>query len=76
MAVLEKPALIQRIRKQAYSYPWITADVKQLIFDGDKKKRKAIITKPSVYSDIYKTSRNRGSILPCDMLKLDTTVIK
>ena len=37
MAVLEHVP-IQQIRKPAYSYPWITADVKQLIFDRDKKE--------------------------------------
>ena len=62
MAVLDKHAPIQQIRKRAYSYPWITADVKQLIFDRDKKKRKAIFTKESVDWDAHKTSRNRVNI--------------
>ena len=35
MAVLDKHAPIQQIRKRAKSYPWITADVKQLIYDRD-----------------------------------------
>ena len=56
----------QQIRKRAYSYPWITADVKQLIFNRDKKKRKAIFTKQNV----------DWSILLYDMLKPNTTVIK
>ena len=62
MAVLDKHAPIQQIRKRAYSYPWITADVKQLIFDRDKKKRKAIITKQSADWDVYKTFKNRVNI--------------
>ena len=62
MAVLDKHAPIQQIRKRAYSYPWITADVKQVIFDRDKKKRKAIYIKESVDWDAYKTSRNRVNI--------------
>ena len=62
MAVIDKHAPIQQIRKRAYSYPWITADVKQLIFDRDKKKRKAIITKQSADWDVYKTLRNRVNI--------------
>ena len=62
MAVLDKHASIQQIRKRVYSYPWITPDVKQLISDRDKKKRKAIFTKESVDWDAYKTSRNRVNI--------------
>ena len=62
MAGLDKYAPIQQIRKRAYSYPWITADVKQLICDRDKKKRKAIYIKESVDWDAYKTSRNRVNI--------------
>ena len=62
MAVFDKHATIQQIRKRAYSYLCITAGVKQLIFDSDKKKRKAIINKQSADWDVYKTFRNRVNI--------------
>ena len=50
------------IRKRSSSVPWVTADIKKLIFERDKKKRKAMITKQSTDWDVYKTSRNLVNI--------------
>ena len=47
---------------RVHGVPWITADIKKLIFDRDKMKRKAMVTKQSVDWDAYKTSRNRVNI--------------
>ena len=55
-------APIQHIRKRSSSVPWATADIKKLIFDRDRKKRKAMVTKQSADWDVYKTSRNRINI--------------
>ena len=62
LEVLDKHAPIRQIRKRSCSVPWITADIKELIFDRDKMKRKAMVTKQSVDWDAYKTSRNRVNI--------------
>ena len=62
LEVLDKHAPIRQIRKRSCSVPWITADIKKLIFDRDKMKRKAMVTKQSVDWDAYKTSRNRVNI--------------
>jgi hypothetical protein len=50
------------IRKRSSSVPWVTADIKKLIFERDKKKRKAMITKQSTDWDVYKTSKNLVNI--------------
>ncbi|XP_028414633.1 uncharacterized protein LOC114537740 [Dendronephthya gigantea] len=60
--VLDKHAPIQHIRKRSSSVPWATADIKKLIFDRDRKKRKAMVTKQSADWDLYKASRNRVNI--------------
>ena len=62
LEVLDKHAPIQHIRKRSSSVPWVTADIKKLIFERDKKKRKAMITKQSTDWDVYKTSRNLVNI--------------
>ena len=62
MEVLDKHASIQHIRKRSSSVPWVTADIKKRIFERDKKKRKAMITKQSTDWDVYKTSRNLVNI--------------
>ena len=62
LEVLDKHAPIRQIRKRSCSVPWITADIKELIFHRDKMKRKAMVTKQSVDWDAYKTSRNRVNI--------------
>ena len=62
LEVLDKHAPIRQIRKRSCSVPWITSDIKELIFDRDKMKRKAMVTKQSVDWDAYKTSRNRVNI--------------
>ena len=60
--VLDKYAPIQHIRKRTFNVPWVTADIKKLIFERDRKKRKAMVTKHSADWDVYKTSRNRVNI--------------
>ena len=60
--VLDKHAPIQHIRKRTFNVPWLTADIKKLIFERDRKKRKAMVTKHSADWDVYKTSRNRVNI--------------
>ena len=62
LEVLDKHAPIRQIRERSCSVPWITADIKKLIFDRDKMKRKAMVTKQSADWDAYKTSRNRVNI--------------
>ena len=45
LEVLDKHAPIQHIRKKSSSIPWLTSEIKKLLFDRDKKKRRAMITK-------------------------------
>ena len=75
IAVRDGYTSVQQIRKRACCYPWITADVKQLILDRNKKKCKAILLK-KVLIGIHIKHLGIGSILLYDTLKPDTTVIK
>ena len=45
LEVLDKHAPIQHIRKKSSSIPWLTSEIKKLLFDRDKKKRRAMTTK-------------------------------
>ncbi|RUA05885.1 MAG: hypothetical protein DSY43_03475, partial [Gammaproteobacteria bacterium] len=60
--ILDKHAPVQYKRKRSFNIPWLTNEVKKLIFDRDKKKRKAILTKLSTDWDDYKASRNQVNI--------------
>ena len=59
LGVLDKHAPIQHIRKKSSSIPWLTSEIKKLLFDRDKKKRRAMITKLNADWDEYKASRNK-----------------
>ena len=62
LEVLDKHAPIQHIRKKSSSIPWLTSEIKKLLFDRDKKKRRAMITKLNADWDEYKASRNKVNI--------------
>ena len=62
MDVLDKHAPVQHIRKRSPGIPWINRDIKKLISDRDKLKRKAILTKLDIDWDHYKMSRNKVSV--------------
>ena len=62
LEVLDKHAPIQHIRKKSSSIPWLTSEIKKLLFDKDKKKRRAMITKLNADWDDYKASRNKVNI--------------
>ena len=62
LEVLDKHAPIQHIRNKSSSIPWLTSEIKKLLFDRDKKKRRAMITKLNADWDEYKASRNKVNI--------------
>jgi hypothetical protein len=62
LEVLDKHAPIQHIGKKSSSIPWLTSEIKNLLFDRDKKKRRAMITKLNADWDKYKASRNKVNI--------------
>ena len=62
LEVLDKHAPIQHIRKKSSSIPWLTSEIKKLLFDRDKKKRRAMTTKLNAGWDEYKASRNKVNI--------------
>jgi hypothetical protein len=43
--------------------PWLTSEIKQLLFYRDKKKRRAMITKLNADWGEYKASRNKVNIV-------------
>lgn len=45
LGVLDKHAPLQHKRSKSFKVPWLTKDLKDLIYERDKLKRKAIITK-------------------------------
>ena len=55
-------APIQHITKKSSSIPWLISEIKNLLFDRDNKKRKAMITKLNADWDEYKASRNKVNI--------------
>ena len=62
LEVLDKHAPVQHIRKKSSSIPWLTSEIKKLLFDRDNKKRRAMITKLNADWDEYKASRNKVNI--------------
>ncbi|CAB3994585.1 Hypothetical predicted protein [Paramuricea clavata] len=62
LEVLDKHVPIQHIRKKSSSIPWLTSEIKKLLFDRDKKKCRAMIIKLNANWDEYKASRNKVNI--------------
>ena len=60
---LNKHAPLQHKKTMSSKVPWITAEIKGLINERDKLKRKAIITKLETdYWSKYKKTRNQVNI--------------
>ena len=62
LTVLDKHAPVIKKRSRVFNVPWLTKDIKHLIFSRDRLKRKAIITNKNEYWDEYKTFRNKVNI--------------
>ena len=62
MEVLDKHAPLQEIRKRSSGVPWINREIKKLISNRDKLKRKAMLTKLDIDWDHYKMSRNKVNV--------------
>ena len=48
--------------KRSSDVPWISREIKTLISDRDKLKRKAMLTKLDIDWDHYKISRNKVNV--------------
>ena len=62
LEVLDKHAPVQHIRKKSSSIPWLTGEMKKLLFGGGGGGRRAMITKLNADWDEYKASRNKVNI--------------
>ena len=62
LEVLDKHAPVQRIRKRKSGVPWLTGEIKKIIFERDKLKRKAMVTGSRAAWDKYKSTRNKVNI--------------
>jgi hypothetical protein len=59
LEVLDKHAPVRHIRKRKSAAPWLTGEIKKMIFERDKFKRKAMATGSRAVCDEYKTTRNK-----------------
>ena len=59
ITIVDKHAPIKRKRIRSSSIPWVTPEIKQLIFERDKIKHKHAITKNRELWDDYKRLRNK-----------------
>ena len=59
LEVLDKHATVQRIRKRNSGVPLLTGEIKKMIFERDKLKRKAVVTNSQTAWDEYKSTRNK-----------------
>ena len=62
LEVLDKHAPVQRIRKRNSGVPWLTGEIKKIIFERDKLKRKAMVTGSRAAWDKHKSTRNKLNI--------------
>ena len=62
LEVLDKHAPVQRIRKRKSGVPWLTGEIKKIIFERDKLKREAMVTGSRAAWDKYKSTRNKVNI--------------
>jgi hypothetical protein len=62
LEVLDKHAPVRHIRKRKSALPWLTGEIKKMIFERDKLKRKAMVTGSRAAWDEYKTTRNKVNI--------------
>ena len=62
LEVLNKHAPLQHKKTKISKVPWITTEIKSLINERDKLKRKAIITKLETDWSKYKRTRNQVNI--------------
>ena len=62
LEVLNKHAPLQHKKTKSSKVPWITTEIKGLINERDKLKRKAIITKLETDWSKYKKTRNQVNI--------------
>jgi hypothetical protein len=69
LEVLDKHAPVQRIRKRKSGVPWLTGEIKKIIFERDKLKRKAMVTGSRAAWDKYNSTRNKVNIALYDKLK-------
>ncbi|XP_048580104.1 uncharacterized protein LOC116603374 isoform X1 [Nematostella vectensis] len=60
--VLDRHAPVQSKRKKAFNVPWLTREIKDLINNRDKLKRKAMVSKLRNDWDDFKASRNKVNI--------------
>jgi hypothetical protein len=61
-ALWKKHAPVRHIRKRKSAVPWLTREIKKMIFERDKLKRKAMVTGSRAAWDEYKTTRNKVNI--------------
>ena len=62
MEVLDQHAPVKQIRKRSSGAPLINGEIKKLVSDRDKLKRKAMLTKLDIDWDHYKISRNKVNV--------------
>ncbi|CAB4014877.1 Hypothetical predicted protein, partial [Paramuricea clavata] len=62
LEVLDKHAPVQRIKKRKSGVPWLTGEIKKIIFERDKLKHEAMVTGSRAAWDKYKSTRNKVNI--------------
>ena len=62
LEILNKHAPIQNKRTRSFNVPWLTKEIKELIHNRDKLKRKAIVTNQDEDWQNYKSFRNKVNI--------------
>ena len=62
LEILNKHTPVQNKRSRSFNIPWLTREIKELIHNRDKLKRKAIITKQDIDWQEYKSYRNKVNI--------------
>ena len=59
LGVLDKHAPLQHKRSKSFKVPWLSKNVKDLIYERDKLKRTGIITETTANLQKYKLARNK-----------------
>ena len=62
MSVTDKHAPLKRRRVKHHSMPWVDSDIKKLMIERDRMKRKFVVTKNDDFWNEYKRLRNKVNL--------------